>query len=163
MNQDLTPQQLETRLWEEIDKERFGMLGVGGHHMQPMTMFADKGAGQIWFFTKKSTDLAREAGGGAQAMLCVMARDQEFQACIGGSLSERSDRAKIDQYWSAAVAAWFPDGKDDPELTLLRLDAKDAQIWISKKGPLNYGFQIAKANMTGKEPDVGGRAEIKLG
>jgi general stress protein 26 len=32
--------------------------------------------------------------------------------------------------WNRYVAAWFPGGKDDPKLTLLRLDAENAEIWI---------------------------------
>lgn len=163
MSSDLSPQDLEKRLWEEVDKERFGMLGVTGHHMQPMAMFADKGAEQIWFYTKKSTDLSRDAGSGADAMLCLMGKDQHFQACIAGRLSQHYDKAKIDQYWSAPVAAWFPEGKDDPDLTLLRLDPKDAQVWISKAGPVKYAWEVTKANATHSLPDVGTSGTVKLG
>lgn len=28
------------------------------------------------------------------------------------------------------VAAWFPGGKEDPKLALLRLDAERAEIWL---------------------------------
>lgn len=163
MSHDLSPQDLEKRLWEEVDKERFGMLGVPGQHMQPMTMFADKAAGKIWFYSNKNSDLARQAGSDAKAMLCLMAKDQDFQACIAGALNQDHDKAKIDEYWSAHVSAWFPDGKNDPNLTLLRFDVKDAQVWVSKKGPLNYAFQVAKANATHTLPDVGDKGEVKLG
>ena len=163
MSQDLSPQDLETRLFEEIDRERFGMLGVVGHHMQPMTMFADKAARKVWFYTNKNTDLVREAGGGAKAMLCMMSKDQEFQACIAGSLTEDYEKSKVDEYWSVHVAAWFPQGKDDPGLTLLRFDMQDAQVWVSKRGPLKYAYEVTKANAMHTLPDVGGKAEIKLG
>ena len=36
-------------------------------------------------------------------------------------------KAKIDEYWSPFVSAWFPDGKDDANLTMLKLDLKDAR------------------------------------
>ena len=45
---DLSPAELEERLWKEIGSERIVMLGlVGGepHHMQPMAAFGDKRAG----------------------------------------------------------------------------------------------------------------------
>ena len=123
---ELSRPDLEKRLWDEVDENRFGMLGVVGgqpKHLQPMTMFADKNAGKIWFYTNKD---------------------------------------KIDEYWSSHVSAWFPEGKEDPGLTLLRFDPTDAQVWVSKRGPLNYGFQIAKANATHTLPDVGQSAELKL-
>ena len=160
------PAKLEERLWKEIDSNRFGMLGlVGGepHHMQPMSAFADKEGGAIWFYTNKTTDLATDvAGGQTDAMLCIMAKDQEFQACLHGRLSLSHDQAKIDEYWSPFVAAWFPDGKDDANLTLLRMDLSDARVWASKRGPFNYPFQVIKANATGTLPDVGGSADLKL-
>ena len=68
----------------------------------------------------------------------------------------------IDQYWSPFVAAWFPEGKDDPDLIMMKMDASDARIWASKRGPVNYMFQVAKANATHTLPDVGGKADVQL-
>jgi general stress protein 26 len=72
---------VEKRLWKELDDARFGMLGLtnGHQHFQPMTAFAEPEGGQIWFFTKEDTDLARSANGGAEAMLIVQSKDQEFR------------------------------------------------------------------------------------
>mgnify|MGYP006140606399 CR=1 FL=1 len=35
----------------------------------------------------------------------------------------------IDRLWNPFVAAWYQEGKDDPKLALLRLDAERAEIW----------------------------------
>ena len=156
---------VEKRLWKELEHTRFGMLGLTGshQHFQPMTAFAEPENGQIWFFTKDDTDLAKAVSGGAEAMLIVQAKDQDFQACIGGTLSTARDTARIDKYWNPAVAAWFPDGKDDPRLTLLRLDAKDAELWISKGGAIRFAWEVAKANLTDSTPDLGDQVRVKLG
>jgi general stress protein 26 len=61
------------------------------------------------------------------------------------------------------LAAWFPGGKDDPSLTLLRLDARDAELWISRGGPVRFAWEVAKANLTDSPPDVGDKAHIQLG
>lgn len=156
---------VEKRLWKELDDARFGMLGLmgGRQHFRPMTAFAEPEAGQVWFFTKEDTDLARSASGGAEAMFIVQSKDQEFQACIGGVLSTARDTIRIDKYWNSLLAAWFPGGKDDPSLTLLRLDARDAELWISKGGPVRFAWEAAKANLTGSPPDLGDKAHVKLG
>ena len=159
------PAKLEERLWKEIDEARFGMLGlVGGepHHMQPMSCFTDRSANTVWFYSNRNTDLARETAGGHDVMLCVMAKDQEFQACLHGRLTLSHDRAKIDEYWSPFVSAWFPEGKDDPDLTLLKMELSDARVWASRRGPFNYPFQVAKANATHTLPDVSGKADLDL-
>ncbi len=157
--------ELELRLWKEIDKARFGMLGLAGgppRHMQPMTAFCDQAEGAIWFFLKRDNDLIKELGAGHAAMFCVMSKDQEFQACVGGELSEDRDREKIRQFWSPITGAWFPQGKDDPDLTLLKFVPNDAQVWASHAGPVRFAWEIAKANATKQEPDVGTVAHLNL-
>jgi general stress protein 26 len=161
-----TPAELEDRLWKELGKARYGMLGLVGRvpapHFQPMTAFCEPDRGQIWFYTRDDTDLARAVQDGGDAMFVVQAKDMDFQACVGGRLTQALDRARMDQYWNPVVAAWYPEGKDDPRLTLLRFDAGEAQVWLSQSNPLAFGFQIAKANLTHRPPNVGESATINL-
>ena len=164
-DQDLNPDELRTRLWKEIEQARIVMLGlVGGepHHMQPMAAFGDKEGDAVWFFTKKDTDLVQQTGSSHDAMICVMAKDMEFQACIHGTLVPDTDVAKRDAYWSPFVSAWYPDGKADPDLIMMRLDPKDARVWVSTRGPITYPLEIAKANVTHKLPDVGGKTYVAM-
>lgn len=155
---------VETRLWREIEKHQIGMLGlVGGepHHFQPMAAFAEHGEHALWFFSYRDTDLAQGVAAGAQAMF-VFQPGREFYACVGGELRVDHDRARMDRYWNAHLAAWYPEGKDDPRLTLLRFDARDAEVWISEAGPIRYAFEIARANATHSPPEVGGRANLNF-
>jgi general stress protein 26 len=151
------------RLWSELDKQHLGMLGVHPHHFQPMTPFGEPELGKIWFFTRTDTDLARDVASGARAMLVLMSRDREMQACIGGELTVRLDHERLERWWSPFVAAWFPEGKDDPHLTMLCLDCEDARVWISDVGPIRYAWETFKANAAGRIPDVGGRTDLNLG
>jgi general stress protein 26 len=155
----------EHRLWKEVEQTRFGMLGLADarQHFQPMTAFAERDEGAIWFFTRNDTDLATAVGQGEdQAMFVVQSKDQDFQGCIGGALTEIRDQARIDRYWNPMVAAWYPDGKDDPSLTLLRFDVRDAEVWISKGGAVRLAWEIAKANISGTTPDVGTQRHLDL-
>ncbi len=105
-------------------------------------------------------DLARAAGDGVRAMFVLMAKDRSFQACVAGQLRTGLDSLHRDKYWNAAVAAWYPKGRDDPELTMLRLACVDAQVWISDAGPAKFVWEIAKANLGGHEPNLGGSASV---
>jgi general stress protein 26 len=154
---------VERRLWEDVEKVRFGMLGVlglPGRPFAPMTAFAEPESGRIWFYTSDQTDLARAAQSGVAAMFIVMTRDQELQACIRGELKVSLDTLHRDKYWSSIVSAWFPKGKEDPSLVLLRLSCTNADVWISEQGPMKFGFEIVKANLTGATPDVGAHASL---
>jgi general stress protein 26 len=158
--------ELQDRLWKEIEKARYGMLGLVGRvpaqHFQPMTAFCEPDNGEIWFFSRSDTELAQAVTEAGEAMFVVQAKDQGFQACVGGRLLQQLDQDRMRKYWGPVVAAWYPEGQNDPRLTMLRLDISDAHVWLSETNPLAFGFQIVKANMTGREPDVGESVSVRL-
>ena len=146
----LSPVEAEIEFWKHLKSSNTGMLGLDqpGYHSQPMTAYREEETGTIWFFTRDDTDLARDAALPDQsAMFTYGSKDQEVWACIHGTLS---------------VAPRDPEGKDDPHLTLLRFDADDGRIWVSKKGPVAFMYEVAKANLTKTTPDVGGVADVNL-
>ncbi|HYC68208.1 pyridoxamine 5'-phosphate oxidase family protein [Brevundimonas sp.] len=163
----LTAAEAEEAFWDSLKKSNTGMLGLDqpGYHAQPMTAFRDEESGTIWFFTRDDTDLAKDAavGSGQSAMFHYGSKDQKVWACIAGELSVHGhDREIIDRYWNPVLAAWYPDGKDDPRLTILRFDAGDGRIWVSDGGLMKFAFEIAKANATKTLPDAGGVADVNL-
>jgi general stress protein 26 len=159
-------QELEARLWKEIGRGRTGMLGLVGdrhQHFQPMTAFPEEEDGTIWFFTRLDTDLARAvASEPGDAMFIIMTKDQELQACIGGTLVQDHDATRIEKYWGPVVSAWYPDGKEDPNLALLRFDCRDAQVWLSEAGPVKFAWEIVRANLSDRKPDLGDQGTLEL-
>jgi general stress protein 26 len=157
---------VEKKLWAEIEDTRFGMLAPVGpisDHFQPMTAFAEPESGKLWFFTRTDSDIAISADAGCEAMFVFMAKDRSLQASVRGELRTTFDALHRDKFWNPVVSAWYPKGKDDSHLTMLCLDCEDAQVWISEVGSVKFGWEIAKANLTGREPDVGGKVSLRLG
>ena len=166
MADTLTAAEAEKEFWKHLKSSNTGMLGLDqpGYHSQPMTAYREEETGTIWFFTLDTTDLARDvAAGGQKGMFTYGSKDQEVWACFHGSLSLSRNQAIIDKHWNPIVAAWYPDGKDDPHLTLIRFDGDDGRVWVSKKGAVGFFFEVAKANLTKTPPDVGGVADVNLG
>lgn len=165
-DRELTPHEAEEAFWKSLKSSNTGMLGLDrpGYHSQPMTAFREAETGTIWFFTRDDTDLARDAAApGQTAMFSYGAKDQKVWACIHGALSVHGrDREVIERHWNPVLAAWYPEGKDDPRLTLLRFDADDGRIWVSDGGLMKFAFEIAKANLTGKTPDAGDIVDVNL-
>jgi general stress protein 26 len=151
---------VERRLWNEIETHQTGMLGLTGEtsHYQPMTAFVDREASQLWFFTRLETDLVHQVGAGHPAMFVFQQKD--LQACVGGELVLDRDPAHLNKYWNAVVAAWYPDGRDDPHLAMLRMDCDDARVWIADGGPVRFAWEIARANATKTQPRVGGQTTL---
>ena len=152
-------------LIEGLQRVRAGMLGVVGaaQHMQPMTHYADWDHNRLWFLTSSQTDLVRMLSPGAPAQFCIMDEKNGFDACLSGHLTEDLDRARLDQVWSSVAAAWFEGGKDDPNLTMLRLDLVDAAVWGFSDGLLKFGMEILRANMDPlRTPDLGTHRIIRF-
>lgn len=130
-----TPKELEEKLWHAIKHDRTLMLGLDGAedgHARPMTAQFEEERGPLWFFTSNDNALVKKlgAGGTERAIAAFASKDHELFASLRGNLQVDTDRAVVDRLWNPFVAAWF-EGKDDPKLRLLRLDAEHAEIWLN--------------------------------
>jgi general stress protein 26 len=163
INQD--PEHLQRKLWDEIKESRFGMLGLAddARQLQPMTAFAEPHERSIWFFAKADNDLVKALADTSDGVFVIQSKDQDLQACVIGDLELQHDRGRIDKFWNPVVAAWFPKGRDDPSLAVLRLSARRAEIWIAQTGPIKMAWEIAKARTLRKEPDLGDHGSVNLG
>jgi general stress protein 26 len=145
-----TPEELEAKLWAGLRSDRTVMLerdghGTGGRGQitadavgqteddgegaaRPMTAMiaGDEDHGPLWFFTSQDSHLLRAGSGPATAT--YVAKGHDLFARIEGHLTEATDPAMIDKLWNPFVAAWY-EGKDDPDIALLRLDLESARIW----------------------------------
>ncbi len=161
---DQTRDDPHKQFWEQIESVTAGMLGVENsrQHAQPMAPHIDRETGRIWFFTKKTTDLVRDVGQGARAQFIIVGRDHDYHACASGTLTQNKDEAKIEEFWNPVIAAWFESGKNDPDLMLLEFVLQNATIWAGTSSSLTFGWEIAKANLTEGEPNVGIQKHIKF-
>ena len=109
----------------------------------PMTAQLDKDAdGTIWFFTHRDHPLA--AMGPATATFA--GKDHDMFARFTGMLHEETGRERLHKQWSTVIESWF-EGKDDPNLLMLRMDLGQAEIWNSDLGFVDntkmlLGFEV---------------------
>lgn len=124
--------QIEAHFWKALRSDRVMMLGVNGVEdgfARPMAAQIDEDRSPIWFFASADNHIVDVVSGGRRAIATFAAKG-ELYASIRGSLALSQDRAMIDKLWNPQAAAWFENGKDDPRLRLLRLDAEEAEIWL---------------------------------
>jgi len=131
-----TPQELEQKFWKSLKSDMTVMLGLDGAedgHTRPMTAQVEEERGPVWFFTSVDNKIAQQvgAGSGKRATFAFSSKGHDLFASVQGGLRVDKDRAVIDRLWNPFIAAWFEGGKDDPKLTLLRLDAEHAEIWLN--------------------------------
>ena len=109
----------------------------------------------LFFFIGKDN---RVADGGA-AMAQFVSKGHDYFACLAGNARVDNDRAMIDKLWSKQAEAWFPGGKNDPNLALLRFDIDDAELWetdMSLSGKIKMLF-----GGTVKPSEAGSHAKVR--
>ena len=130
--------------WEAMDDSPFIMLGLKGvedDRTRPMTAQVDipeggdkNQGGPIYFFASKTDGVGQDIGSGARAVATFTGKDHKLFAHIHGKLVPSHDRDVIERLWNPVIASWYKDGKDDPDLLLLRFDTERADLWEANAG-----------------------------
>jgi len=139
-----TPQELEAKFWSALKSDRTMMLGLDGvedGHARPMTAQIEKERGPIWFFTVTDNAIVQQLEHGNRAIATFTSKGHDLFATVHGRLSVDTDLAVVDRFWTRFVAAWYEGGRDDPTLTLLRLDAQQAEI-LEESSSLVAGIKM---------------------
>jgi len=166
--------ELKKFFWEELTDSPFVMLGLVGvedSRTRPMTAQVDvpedgdkEDGGQIYFFASKSEHLVQALGQSHRAVATYAGKGHKLFAHIHGTLVETNDPAAIDRLWNPIIASWYKDGKNDPDLALLRFDTDSANLWKAETGStlkaaaLKALFDIDP----GKEHQAENQAEVRL-
>jgi general stress protein 26 len=153
------PNELKAKFWHAMAQSSFVMLQLDADQdsAAPMTAQLDKDADSaIWFFTGRESRFATMGA----ATVTYQSKGHDLFCRFSGMLSEETSRAQLDKQWSNFVEAWFPGGKDDPNLLMMRMDLGDASIWAGELGVLNTARMVLGLDVTNKIK--GGFAEVTL-
>lgn len=86
-------------------------------------------------------------------------------ASVRGELTVLRDRQLIEKMWKEAWKVWFPEGKSDPNIALLKFTAHEGEYWDNAglQG-LKYVYDVAKAYVAGETPktDDAQHAKVRL-
>lgn len=138
-------------LIEDIRIAMMTTVDDAGHLVsRPMAVMQMDANGTLWFFTKKSSPKVDQIENHEQQVNLSFADVSDASyVSISGTAHEMDDRAKIEELWSPAAKPWFPDGKDDPQLTLLKVDTHLAEYWDSTSSRMVRFLEMARAAVTG--------------
>lgn len=146
------------RLWEMVGDINVCMLASwdgSQMHSRPMYAHREEGTDEIWFYTKLDSGATAETALFDKVNLAFADAERKNWVSISGKAVIERDPAKIGSFWSPMVAAWFPQGQNDPDLAMIRIEPDSAQYWDSTTSTMKYLWEIGKAQATGTTPDVG--------
>ncbi|SIQ69655.1 General stress protein 26 [Paracoccus thiocyanatus] len=147
--------------WDRLEDIRAGMLEVGGAFL-PMSHNIEPEDGNLWFITARGTAMAQAAGQQAETRYIVSDNSESLYAEIRGRLDVSQDRQKLDEVWNAVASTWFEEGKDDPDLVLVRMTPRSAEVWLGPASGMSFLFEMVKAKVKGDKPDYGDQFSLKF-
>lgn len=153
---ELSPDEQRDRFWKRLEGINAGMLGFSDDvKLVPMSHQCDGGNRVLWFIGAAGTHLADKAASQPGDALYVIAEGGgKLYARISGRLELSDDKAKLDDLWNAVASSWFDEGREDPDVRLLKLSIRDAEVWTTTGGA-GFLFELAKNKLTGATPDMG--------
>jgi general stress protein 26 len=162
-----TEQEKRETVKELIKNARISMLTTmtadGKHVSRPMALQDVEFDGDLWFFAYSDSDVIAQIGANPQVNVSFSDEKQNNWISISGAAVRVDDRAKAEELWSAPLKAWFPDGLDTPNLTLIKVHADTAEYWESAHSSRVITLiGYAKAAVTGKTPDAGENETVRL-
>lgn len=125
----------------------------GKVHARPMAVAQLKPGLDAYFATSTSSPKVAEIEADPRIAIAFQSRSED--AVIYGKGKIVRDRALIHKLWSEPWRLWFPGGKDDPSICLVRFDAEEGEYWDrSGAEGLKFLFEGAKAILQGRQANV---------
>jgi general stress protein 26 len=129
---------------------------------RPMaTMEVDEN-GNFWFFSARSSDknTAIELNNTVQLFYSNISSSEYLS--VYGKASIILDDEKAQKLWTPLAKAWFKDGVDDIELTLIRVTPFEAYYWDTKNNKVISMLKIFASMVTGITSDDGIKGKLKV-
>ena len=154
----------QQHLYDMLKDFKTGMLITRAgetFHARPMAVAELKPDADAYFATSIESPKVKEIEADPKAMITFQGSSQF--AYLQGTMTVVRDRALIDRLWQEMWRAWFPGGKDDPSLCLLKFTSTEAEYWDNSgaKG-LRYAFEGLKAILSGTKASATADQHAKI-
>jgi len=114
-----------------------------GRPMLPLLVLNDP---HIYFLTHQSSRKVTQLAVRPQVGLSIISTNCFI--VVAGSAQLSRDRVLIQRLWSPTYRAWFPDGKDDREATVIRVAVERIDYWEPPSSRIARLAQAVKAVLT---------------
>jgi general stress protein 26 len=151
VNQNGDPQKL-VELMQDMPVAMMTTFGLGGPRSLPMARQEVEPGPELWFITARDTAHVRAIGQEPRVSLTFSSRDA--WVAITGRAEVVDDEAKLKELWNSFAEAWLPEGPEDDNAALIRVDVERGEYWDTPGGTVASLISFAKAKLTGDTYDA---------
>ena len=134
----------------------------GQMHARPMATNTAEFDGDLWFFTDKDSPKIAEIRRNPEVLLTYANEMKQHYVSIQGHAEAVSDQAKVNELWSEPLRVWFPKGKEDPSIMLIKVTVQSAEYWDAPSSTMVHLYGYMKALTTGERPSPGESASVRF-
>ncbi|MVO09128.1 general stress protein [Flavobacterium sp. TP390] len=128
---------------------------------RPMSLQECDEEGNLWFISSKESNKNMEIERNNEVQLYFMNNgDYEYLSVLGNAFIY-DDKYTIEEKWSVFANAWF-DGKEDPNVSIIRVEPRDVYYWDTKAGKFVSMMHFVSSILTGKKTDNKDGVEGKI-
>lgn len=149
-------------LIQDVDTAMLTTIDGGVLRSRPMDTQEVEFDGDLWFMTSTENHTVDEINKDNRVNVSYAMPDDDTYVSVSGRAEFTTDQAKINELWSPAHKAWFPEGKDDPNLILLKVAVEQAEYWDVTSSTFTQIAGFLKAVATGKSADGGENEKINF-
>jgi general stress protein 26 len=145
------------KLMKKIDIAMLTTVGKGGLlASRPLsTQSATYDGERIWFFSEGDSPKVAEIRRQPNVNVAYASKDANTYLSVAGQARISRDRARIEQFWNDALKAFFPNGKDDPNLVLIEVQINTIEYWDGPGSWIGKAITFAVARVTGNDDVMG--------
>lgn len=165
MKKHLQNEEAKTKFKKLADEIRVCMFITNNsedNHTRPMATIEVGDDSTLWFFTDVRSIKVEEVAEDNSVHLVYAHPGKESYMDVWGKAEVITDRQHVKDKWSPMVKAWFPNGVDDPNLSLLKVTPSDCYYWDSETGKMSAFMKIATAAVTGTDLNEGNEGTLNL-
>ncbi|MCL6460803.1 MAG: pyridoxamine 5'-phosphate oxidase family protein [Flavobacterium micromati] len=133
-----------------------------GATTRPMSVVHVCDQGNIWFFNQKDSEKNKEIEQNPTVQLFFAHPGKGSYMVVNGEASITLDRNKIEELWTPAVEIWFEKGKDDPNISLIKVNPSSAYFWDTDGNRMINLLKMAASFVTGTNLVSGTEGDIVL-
>jgi general stress protein 26 len=154
------------KLWSLIREIRFPVFTTrrsdGGLQSRPMTM-QNRDSDPLdflWFFAPRDSDQVADLQWDSSVSIIFADPRNQAYVAVFGSASVVEDPSRKKLLWSKEAQSWFPEGPDDPALSLIRVRIIQADCWDVTRNSVAHLFKLDTSAMTHRSADQSGNGAM---
>jgi len=133
-----------------------------GSTCRPMSAIKVCDEGNIWFFSEKNSDknIAIETSKNVQLFFSHPGKSSYL--VVNGEAIIILDQKQIEALWTPAAKIWFKGGKDDPNISIIKVNPTNAYYWDTDGNQMINFIKMVASVATGKNLVTGNQGTLEV-